>query len=362
MSDRPVNFNPGPGILPTPVLEKASRAVLALPGAGLSILEISHRSKEFEAINTDAMERVKRLYQVPDTHEVLFLQGGASGQFAQVPLNFLPADKSAAYVVSGSWSKKALAEAKRLGRATAIASSDDKKFAELPSLEGVSVPADAAYVHTTSNNTIAGTQWPELPDFPGHRHVCDMSSDIFSRPLQAGRFALLYAGAQKNAGPSGVTIVVAEKAWMESAPETIPAIWRYQTHAAARSLYNTPPAFGVYVVGLTLAWIEEQGGLTGIAKRNEAKAKLLYDTIDGFDGYFRGTVTNPAHRSRMNVTFRLPSEDLEKAFLKEAEAANLVGLKGHRSVGGLRASIYNAMPLAGVERLVDLMGRFRKAS
>ncbi|MFN7950430.1 MAG: 3-phosphoserine/phosphohydroxythreonine transaminase [bacterium] len=362
MSDRPVNFNPGPAILPLSVLEKASRAVLALDGVGLSVLEISHRSKEFEAINADAMARVKRLFQVPDTHDVLFLQGGASGQFAQIPLNFLGKDQVGAYVLSGAWSKKALEEAKRLGNAVSIASSEAQNFCELPSLDGVAVPANAAYVHTTSNNTIYGTQWPTLPEFPGQRHVCDMSSDIFSRPVDGGKFALIYAGAQKNAGPSGVTIVIVEKAWMASAPKTIPTIWRYQTHADNQSLYNTPPTLGVYLVGLTLAWIEEQGGLAAIEKANEAKAKVLYDAIDGSNGFYRGSVTNRAHRSRMNVTFLLPSEELEKKFLKEADALKLVGLKGHRSVGGLRASIYNAMPLAGVEKLVGLMERFRKAN
>ena len=362
MSERPVNFNPGPAILPLEVLEKASKALVALDGVGLSVAEISHRSKEFEAINADAMGRVRRLFHVPDTHDVLFLQGGASGQFAQIPLNFLGKDQVGAYVLSGAWSKKALEEAKRLGAAVSIASSEDKNFSELPSLDGGAVPGNAAYVHTTSNNTIFGTQWPELPEFPGHRHVCDMSSDIFSRPVEAAKFALIYAGAQKNAGPSGVTIVIIEKAWMASAPKTIPTIWRYQTHADNQSLYNTPPSFGVYLVGLTLAWIEEQGGLEAMAKLNDAKAKLLYDAIDGSGGFYRGSVTNKAHRSRMNVTFLLPSEDLEKKFAKESEAAGLIGLKGHRSVGGMRASIYNAMPMAGVERLVAFMEKFRKAS
>ena len=358
MADRPVNFSAGPAILPASVLEEASKGVLALEN-GLSVLEISHRSKEFEAILDDAKTRLRRLLSVPDTHEVLFLQGGASGQFAQVPLNFL-GDRSAGYVLSGVWSKKALAEAKRLGRAEAIASTADVNFSELPSLQGIDLPTDTAYVHTTSNNTIYGTQWRDLPSFGAIPHVCDMSSDILSRPLEVSRFSLIYAGAQKNAGPAGVTIVVIERAWAASAREDIPAIWRYQTHVEGDSLYHTPPAFGIYCVGLTARWVEEQGGLEGMAKLNEAKAALLYDAIDGSDGFYRATVTRREDRSLMNVTFRLETEALEKRFLEVATAAGLDGLKGHRSVGGLRASIYNAMPPAGIERLVDLMQRFRK--
>ncbi|MGM0574665.1 MAG: 3-phosphoserine/phosphohydroxythreonine transaminase [Myxococcota bacterium] len=352
MAERPLNFYPGPAILPLPVLEEASRGVLALDDVGLSILEISHRSPTFDRILEDARTRLRRLLDVPETHDVLFLQGGARGQFAQVPLNFLEDGRRAGYVVTGTWGEGALAEANRLGEAVALASGDEDDFSVLPDLSGVDVPGDLAYVHTTSNNTVYGTQWQDLPDFGGVRHVCDMSSDILSRPVDVSRFGLIYAGAQKNAGPAGVTLVIAEKAWMESAREDIPAIWRYQTQANKGSTYNTPPVGAIYVVGLVAKWLEEQGGVAAMGERNERKASMVYEALDEHPDLYRPTVPRPDHRSRMNVTWRMRTPDLEKQFLAGAEEAGMVGLKGHRKVGGLRASLYNAMSVEGTERLV----------
>ncbi len=359
MSTRPVNFAPGPSILDLSVMEQASKDVVAMEGLGLSILEISHRSPTFDRILNDARDGLRALLRVPDTHDILFLQGGARGQFAQVPLNFLRPGQTAAYVDTGAWSKYALAEAQVLGEAVAVASSQDDGYSHLPDLSGIQLPADVAYVHTTSNNTIYGTQWQELPDFGAVPHVCDMSSDILSRPVDVSRFRLIYAGAQKNAGPAGVTLAIIDKAWMETARVDIPSIWRYAVQAKKGSTYNTPPVFAIYVVGLVVKWLLELGGVDAIHARNERKAAMLYDAIDGSGGFYRGAVTDPAHRSRMNVTWRLPSEDLEKRFVDQAAEAGLVSLKGHRSVGGIRASIYNALPVEGVERLVAFMDTFR---
>jgi phosphoserine aminotransferase len=359
MASRPVNFSAGPAIIDSTVLEAAAKDVLAVDGLGLSILEISHRSPTFERILEETVAGLTRLLNVPDTHEILFLQGGARGQFAQIPLNLLPKDKRAGYVVTGAWSVGALEEAQRLGRAEAIASSGDCKFNYLPSVDSTHLADDLAYVHTTSNNTIYGTQWQALPDFGEIPHVCDMSSDILSRPLNVDRFGLIYAGAQKNAGPAGVTIVILRKDWMASAPTDIPVIWRYETHAKKSSMYNTPPVFAIHCVGLVVKWLEAMGGLDAMAKRNEEKAQLLYSTIDASDGFYRSSVTDPSHRSRMNVSWRLVSEALEKEFVARSSEAGLSGLKGHRSTGGIRASIYNAMPLDGVARLVDFMGTFK---
>lgn len=358
---RPVNFYPGPAIIPLPVLEEASRAVVALDGVGLSVMEISHRSKEFEAIAFAARDCLRRLLKVPETHEILFLQGGARGQFAQVPLNFLREGQRAGFVMTGAWSDYAIKEAATLGGTVEIASSKASGYTRLPELPET-LPGDLAYVHTTSNNTIFGTQWREMPDFGDVRHVSDMSSDILSRPIDVSRYALIYAGAQKNCGPSGITIVIIDRAWMASAKTRIPAIWRYETQAKKDSMFNTPPTFPIYCVGLVARWLEELGGIEAIAERNAGKAKLLYEAIDGSDGFYRGCVANPAHRSTMNVTWRMPSEALEKRFVAAATESQLIGLKGHRSAGGLRASLYNAMPVAGVERLVEFMERFQKTA
>ena len=359
MSHSLVNFSAGPAILDASVLTQASADVRGLDELGLSILEISHRSPTFERIIGDTRDGLRRLLQVPDSHEILFLQGGARGQFAMIPLNFLREGQRAAYVDTGKWAAGAFEEAEIIGQATTVASSAGSNYMSLPDLSGVTLGSDTAYVHTTSNNTIYGTQWPRLPDFGAVPHVCDMSSDILSRPLPVDRFGLIYAGAQKNAGPAGVTLAIIRKDWMASARDDIPVIWRYATHAKKDSMYNTPPVFAIHCVGLVVKWLEALGGLEAIEARNEGKATLLYDTIDGSNGFYRGTVTVPEHRSRMNVTWRLSSEELEREFVAKAAAEGLMGLKGHRSVGGVRASIYNALPLVGVERLVAFMRSFR---
>lgn len=358
MHSRPVNFSAGPAILPPAVLEQASRDVLALDDVGLSILEISHRSPSFEAVLAEARERITRLLAIPDTHDVLFLQGGARAQFAQVPLNFLRHEQCAAYVDTGVWSRGAVEEAQRVGSATVLASGEASGYSALPEVLTGDLGDATAYVHTTSNNTIYGTQWQTLPQFGPHRHVCDMSSDIFSRPVDVGAFGLIYAGAQKNAGPAGVTLVIAEKEWMAQAREDIPTIWRYETQAKKGSTYNTPPVFPIYVVGLVARWLEQQGGIAAAVMRNEAKADLLYDTMARSGGTYTPTVSDPTHRSRMNVTWRISDQALEPVFVSEAAAAGLSGLKGHRLVGGIRASIYNAMPMDGCERLAAFMEDF----
>ncbi|TNF35886.1 MAG: 3-phosphoserine/phosphohydroxythreonine transaminase [Deltaproteobacteria bacterium] len=361
MATRPVNFSPGPAILAPPVLEQAARAVVALDGVGLSILEISHRSATFEKILADARDGIRRLMGVPDTHEILFLQGGARGQFAQLALNFLKPGVAGAYVDTGAWSRYALEEAGTLGETYALASSKEQGYTVLPPLAGLAPRAGTGFVHTTSNNTIYGTQWQDLPDFGDVPHICDMSSDIMSRPVDVSRFKMIYAGAQKNAGPSGVTLVIIDRDFMESARKDIPKIWQYRIQAKKGSMFNTPPTFAIYAVGLVTQWLEAQGGVPGITAVNEKKARLLYDAIDGSDGYYKANVAAWEHRSRMNVTWRLTSEELEKTFIAEAGAAGLSSLKGHRDAGGLRASLYNQLPLEGVERLVEFMQAFKKS-
>lgn len=360
MSERPINFSAGPAILDPSVLLQASKDVVALEGLGLSILEISHRSPSFDAIMVATKSRIRRLLAIPETHELLFLQGGARCQFAQIPLNFLNPGQQAAYVTSGRWAKGAIDEANTLGEAFELATSADAQFTELPTLPTEELPASCAYAHTTSNNTIYGTQWQDLPDFGSTRHVCDMSSDIFSRPIDVSRFGLIYAGAQKNAGPAGVTLVIVEKAWIDEGRRDIPVIWQYRTQAAKGSMYNTPPVFAIYCVGLVAKWLEDLGGLNVIANRNERKASLIYDTIASSDGFYQANVADPSHRSRMNVAWRLADASLEPLFVAQAAEAGLSGLKGHSSVGGVRASIYNAMPEEGVAKLVAFMDDFQR--
>ena len=363
---RPVNFSPGPSIVAPEVLAQASQALLGVPDVqGLSIVEISHRLPWFEKIVEETEAALRRLLAVPDTHTILFLQGGARGQFAQVPLNWLRPGTTAAYVDTGVWSRAAYDDARAIaalggGEARLVASGEAAGYKVLPELAGVSLPEGTAYVHTTSNNTIYGTQWPTMPTFGAVPHVSDMSSDILSRPIDVAAFKLIYAGAQKNAGISGVTMCILDKAWMAAAREDIPSIWQYRVQDAHDSMYNTPPTFAIYVTLLTCRWLESLGGVAGIAARNEAKAGALYAAIDGSDGFYRGVV-DPRHRSRMNVTWRLPSEELEKRFVAEAEAAGLHHLKGHRKAGGIRASLYNALPVEGVERLVAFMDAFRRS-
>jgi phosphoserine aminotransferase len=354
------NFGAGPAVLPLSVLKKAQAELLDYAGTGMSVMEISHRSAAFEGIIQKAEADLRSLLGVGADHAVLFLQGGATLQFATVPANLRASGASADYILSGHWSKAALKEAEKSGSTRVAGSTEASKFDRVPAQNELDLDPKASYLHFTSNNTIYGTEWSSEPVPPsGVPLVCDASSDALSRPLDMARYGLYYAGAQKNLGPAGVVVVVIRKALLERTPGGLPAVMDYRLMAEHKSLYNTPPCFAIYVVGLVLQWLVETGGLAEAAKRNEAKAKLVYDAIDGSGGFFRGHA-QPGSRSRMNVTFRLPSEELEKTFVKEAQAAGLDGLKGHRSVGGLRASIYNACPLESVRALVDFMSEFKK--
>ncbi len=353
------NFNPGPAALPLPVLEEIQASFLNYQGAGMSIVEISHRAKEFEAVLNDAIARTRRLLQLDDRYRVLFVQGGASLQFTMIPMNLLADGRSADYVNTGTWSASAIKEARVLNKPVqVVASSEDRQFTYIPAKIGFN--PDAVYAHITSNNTIRGTQWQRFPDAGGVPLVADMSSDFMSRPFDATPFGLIYAGAQKNLGPAGVTMVIVRDDLLGRVPENLPAMLKYTTYTSKNSLYNTPPCFAIYGVHLVLKWIEETvGGLDKMAAVNRAKAERLYACIDKSGGFYRGTA-EPDSRSRMNVTFRLAGEDLEKRFLEEAAKAGLGGLKGHRSVGGCRASLYNAVGLEAVDALVDFMTSFGK--
>jgi phosphoserine aminotransferase len=354
------NFGAGPAVLPEPVLEQVRAELMSYPGAGMSVLEMSHRSAAFEGIVAAAESDLRALLGLTDEHVVLFLGGGATLQFAMVPMNLRTAGASADYVLTGHWAKAALKEAEKLGTTRVAASTEDAHFDHVPAPGEVESDPRAAYLHFTSNNTIYGTEWFEEPVPPaGVPLVCDFSSDALSRPLEVKKYGLLYAGAQKNLGPAGVTVVIVRRDLLERSPKGLPVMLDYRLQAENRSLYNTPPCFPIYVVGLVLQWLRANGGLAEAARRNEAKAGRLYRAIDQSGGFYRGHARTDS-RSRMNVTFRLPSEELEKAFVKEATAAGLDGLKGHRSVGGLRASLYNALPLAAVDALVDFMTEFRR--
>lgn len=359
MTQRIFNFNAGPAVLPLDVLKEVQAELLNYQGTGMSILETSHRSKAYEAINGEAEANLKELLGLGDNYRVLFLQGGASTQFAMIPMNFLPEGRAADYILTGSWSEKALKEAKLFGNTHIAATTADGNYKRIPQMDEIQLSENPAYVHITSNNTIFGTQWKTLPSFGQVPLIADMSSDILNKPFAAENFSLIYAGAQKNLGPSGVTVVIVRKELLENNPKNIPTMLRYETHAKNDSLYNTPPAFSVYVLNLVLRWVKEQGGLTGIEKLNLAKAALVYDTIDQSGGFYRGHAEQDS-RSLMNITFRLPSEELEKTFAGQAEKAGLIGLKGHRSVGGLRASTYNAMTLDGCRALQQFMLHFQQ--
>jgi phosphoserine aminotransferase len=352
------NFSAGPAILPLPVLEEAQRDLVALPGVGMSVMEISHRSKTFEAIIQAAESDLREIGGVPAGYKVLFLQGGASLQFSMVPMNLLGPGAVADYIITGDWSKKALKEAKKVGATNVAASTEAGGFTRVPKAAEIAYTPGAAYVHMTSNNTIAGTEWATVPETTGAPLVCDASSDIFSRPIDVSKFGLIYAGAQKNLGPSGVTVVIIRDDLLARPADTLPSMLNYRVQADGGSMYNTPPCFGIYILGLVLKWIKNSGGLTAVGKANERKARLLYDELDRTP-FWRPHAEKDS-RSLMNVTFRLPSEDLEKLFVKEATAAGLDGLKGHRSVGGLRASIYNAFPEEGVAALVQFMKEFER--
>ncbi len=350
------NFAAGPAVLPLEVLEEAQRDLLALPGVGMSILEISHRSKTFEDILHACVADMRTLANIPANYKILFLQGGASLQFSMVPMNLLPAGGAADYIVTGAWSQKAVKEAKRVGTVNIAASTEGEQFKRIPKQNELTLDPKAAYVHMTSNNTIFGTEWQWLPDVGSVPLFSDMSSDIFSRPVDIAKHALIYAGAQKNLAPAGVTLVIIREDMLERSQATLPTMLNYKTHAENDSLYNTPPVFAIYIMRLVMTWLLKQGGLAAIDKVNQRKADKLYAEIDR-TGFYRGHAAKDS-RSRMNVTFRLPNEELEKKFAKEATAAGLDGLKGHRSVGGLRASIYNAFPEAGIDTLVQFMKAF----
>ena len=358
---RVFNFSAGPAVLPVEVLEEAQRDLLSLPGVGMSILEISHRSKTFDAIIQGCEADMRTLANIPPNYRVLFLQGGASLQFSMVPMNLLPQGGSADYVVTGVWGQKAVKEAKKVGTVKIAGSTETDSFASVPTQQELTLDPGAAYVHMTSNNTIYGTEWHWLPDTGEVPLVSDASSDIFSRPIDVSKHALIYAGAQKNLGPAGLTLVIIREDLLEQSKAksaTLPTMMNYAVQAENRSLYNTPPAFSIYATGLVMKWLRDQGGLSAIAAVNERKAAALYAEIDR-SGFYRGTAARDS-RSLMNVTFRLPSEDLEKAFVAESTAAGLDGLKGHRSVGGMRASLYNAFPEAGVDALVSFMRDFER--
>jgi phosphoserine aminotransferase len=357
-TQRLFNFSAGPAVLPRTVLEQAQRELPALPGVGMSVLEISHRSKAFEAILARTESDVRTLGGVPDTCKVLFLQGGASLQFSMVPMNLLAPGATADYIITGAWSQKALKEAQRVGTIHVAGSTEGEQFARVPRQDELTLTPGAAYVHFTSNNTIFGTQWATEPEAGGAPLVADTSSDMFSRPIDVSKYGLIYAGAQKNLGPSGVTLVIIREDLLARSQKSMHTMLSYATHAGNQSMYNTPPCFGIYLMGLVMQWALAQGGLEGLGRVNARKAATLYTEIDR-TGFYQGTAHKDS-RSQMNVTFRLPNEELEALFVKESTAAGLDGLKGHRSVGGIRASIYNAFPEEGVEALVQFMQEFER--
>ena len=355
---RVYNFSAGPAVLPEEVLQEAAAEMLDYRGTGMGVMEMSHRSKAYQKIIDEAEADLRELMQIPDNYKVLFLQGGAHQQFAMVPMNLMK-NKVADYIITGQWAKKAWKEAQLYGKANAIASSEDETFSYIPDCSDLPISEDADYVYICQNNTIYGTCFHQLPDTKGKLLVSDVSSCVLSEPVDVSRYGIIYGGVQKNIGPAGVVIVIIREDLIsdECLPGT-PTMLKYKTHADNGSMYNTPPAYGIYICGKVFKWLKKQGGLEAMKAHNEKKAKILYDFLDS-SKLFRGTVRKE-DRSLMNVPFVTPSSDLDAKFIKEAEAAGFVNLKGHRSVGGMRASIYNAMPLEGVEKLVDFMGKFEK--
>ena len=361
MAKRNVNFNPGPAALPLEVLKIVQEELLDYQGTGISILESSHRSKEFEAVNDQTIALVRELFGLGDNYHVLFVGGGASTQFALIPMNFVASGRTAAYVDTGEFASKAMKEAKNVAGVHVAFSSKEDKYRRLPAMGDIKYPADVAYLHLCSNNTIEGTQFKQFPNTGSVPLVADMSSDIASRQIDFTKFALFYAGAQKNLGPAGVTLVVIRDDFLATARQDVPGILAYKTHADSKSLYNTPPVFGVYIMKLVLEWIKKQGGLSAVEKVNDAKQKLLYGAIDAAPDFYKGTA-DEASRSWMNVTMRLPNEELEAKFIADAKKEGLIGLKGHRSVGGIRFSIYNAVSVEEIQKTVDFMATFRKSA
>jgi phosphoserine aminotransferase len=359
MEKRIYNFSAGPAVLPEEVLLEAQKELYSYKGTGMSIMEMSHRGKIFDQVIKEAEADLRKLLDINDNYAVLFLQGGATLQFSMAPLNLMPPKNKADYIITGSWAKKAMKEAKRVGTVNVAASTESDNFNRLPKQSELKLDPDASYVHFTSNNTIYGTQWKTEPDTGGVPLVCDASSDILHKKIDINKYGLIYAGAQKNIGPSGVVVVIIRKDLLERSSDDLHTYLNYRVHVENNSLYNTPPTFGVYMAGLVFKWLLNLGGLDEMYKRNKEKAQILYDAIDSSDGYYKGTVVKE-DRSLMNVTFRLPNEELEKKFIDEAKSKGFEGLKGHRSVGGIRASIYNAFPKKGVEELVQFMEDFKK--
>ncbi|MBK5298679.1 MAG: 3-phosphoserine/phosphohydroxythreonine transaminase [Vicinamibacteria bacterium] len=355
---RVYNFSSGPAVMPVPVLEQIQRDLVTLPGVGMSILEVSHRSKVFEDVIEQAEADIRALANIPANYKVLFLQGGASLQFSMVPLNILTAGTTADYIVTGSWTDKAAKEARRVGSVNVAATTEGDKFCRIPSQGELTLTANAAYVHITSNNTIEGTQWHTLPDVGAVPLVSDASSDLFCRPIDIARYGLIYAGAQKNLGPSGATLVIIREDLLARSTKSLHTMLNYAVHAENASLYNTPPCFAIYTLGLVMRWLRDRGGLVEVGTVNQRKAGKLYAELDR-TGYWRPTARTQ-DRSLMNVTFRLATEGLESKFVKESTSAGFDGLKGHRSVGGMRASIYNAFPEEGVDALVEFMREFER--
>ena len=354
------NFNAGPSVMPVSVLEKAQAEMLDFQGAGMSVMEMSHRSKEFESIIQTAEANLRELMGIPANYKVMFLQGGATLQFAMVPMNLRPAGASADYIVTGAWSKTALKESAKLGATNTAFNGDADNFSRLPEQGEYKFDPNAAYVHFCHNETIHGVEFKSIPQAPaGVELICDMSSDFLSQPVDVSKFAMIYAGAQKNAGPAGVVVAVIREDMLARVPEKLPVMLDYKVLAESGSLHNTPPAYAIYMVGLVLKWLKELGGLEAIQKINQEKAGLVYDVIDQSGGFYRGHAA-PEARSKMNIPFRLPSEELEAQFVKEAKNAELIGLKGHRSVGGLRASLYNALPLESAQALSQFMVEFQR--
>lgn len=356
------NFNAGPGALPLPVLERIREELLDWRGSGMSVMEMSHRSPEFESIATTAEAGLRKHLAIPDDYAVIFVQGGGSLQFSMAPMNLCLPGKPVDVLHTGTWTAKALGELKKGVLHSIAASTEAEKFTRVPRTNEIEYSADASYVHMCTNNTIEGTQWTEMPETGGVPLVADMSSDIASRPVDVRKFGLIFAGAQKNLGPSGVTVVIVRKDLAERADKSLPTTLQYRTFIKDKSLYNTPPTFAVYVVGLVMEWIESEGGIAGIEKRNNAKAKLLYDAIEASNGFYKCPV-EMGSRSKMNVVFRVAGgdENLESQFGKEAAAAGLTGTPGHRSVGGMRVSLYNAVTPAAVEALTGFMREFQRS-
>lgn len=358
---RVFNFNAGPGPLPLPVLERIREELLDWRGSGMSVMEMSHRSPEFESINASAEEKLRTLLGIPEDYAVIFVQGGGSMQFTMAPMNLCLPGKPVDVLHTGTWTAKAIGELKKGVLHHIAATTESEKFARLPRKEEIHFSAEASYVHICTNNTIEGTQWTSLPETGEVPLVADMSSDIASKPIDVKKYGMIFAGAQKNLGPSGVTVVIIRKDLAERADKNLPTLLQYRTHIKEKSLYHTPPTFAVYVVGLVLEWIESLGGVGAIEKRNVAKAGMLYDVIEKSSGYYRCPV-EPGSRSRMNVVFRVAGGDeaIEKQFAKEAAAAGFVGTPGHRSVGGMRVSLYNAVTLEAVEALTSFMKEFQR--